>query len=82
MAVPRILVVENEFFVALHISHVLERFGYEVQETVASGEQFLLAIEDLRPDLVLMDINIDGAIDGISAAACIPASSPVAIDST
>jgi signal transduction histidine kinase len=73
MDTSRILVVENEPVVALHLRQTLIRFGYEVSAVVASGEQCLRHIETARPDLILMDINIDGAMDGISTAASIPA---------
>ena len=72
MDAARILVVENEAIVALHLRQVLTRYGYDVAAVAASGEQCLHDIETSRPDLILMDINIDGAMDGISTAASIP----------
>jgi diguanylate cyclase (GGDEF)-like protein/PAS domain S-box-containing protein len=63
-----ILVVEDERIVALDLSHRLVELGYRVVRTVARGEDALRAVETLRPDLVLMDINIEGSIDGIDAA--------------
>ncbi len=63
-----IVVVEDERIVALDLSHRLVEMGYRVLRTVARGEDALRAVDTLRPDLVLMDINIEGAIDGIEAA--------------
>jgi len=63
-----IVVVEDERIVALDLSHRLAEMGYRVLRTVARGEDALRAVDTLRPDLVLMDINIEGAIDGIEAA--------------
>jgi diguanylate cyclase (GGDEF)-like protein/PAS domain S-box-containing protein len=63
-----ILIVEDERIVALDLSHRLVELGYRVIRTVARGEDALRTVDELRPDLVLMDINIEGAIDGIDAA--------------
>jgi signal transduction histidine kinase len=70
----RILVVEDERIVALHLQVMLQGLGYEVVANVANGEQALQTIEETPPDLVLMDIHIEGEIDGIETAARIPAS--------
>ncbi len=69
---PRILVVEDERIVALHLRQKLISLGYEAPLAVASGEAALGEIEQSRPDLILMDINLEGALDGIEAAARIP----------
>jgi diguanylate cyclase (GGDEF)-like protein/PAS domain S-box-containing protein len=64
----RILVVEDEAIVALDIKERLESLGYAVVATVVSGEQALQKAEALGPDLVLMDIKLQGKMDGIQAA--------------
>lgn len=69
MSSARILVVEDEQLVALDIKHSLESFGYKVVDTVSSGEMAITQANALRPDLVFMDIMIEGPIDGITAAA-------------
>jgi signal transduction histidine kinase len=71
---PRIMVVEDERIVGLHLELMLKGFGYDVVANVANGAQALQTIEETLPDLVLMDINIEGEIDGIDTAARIPAS--------
>jgi diguanylate cyclase (GGDEF)-like protein/PAS domain S-box-containing protein len=72
MMASRILVVEDERIVALNLQQRLVKLGYEVPAIVASGEHALQKMQDLRPDLVLMDINIEGAMDGIETASRIP----------
>jgi signal transduction histidine kinase len=74
MSHARIMLVEDERIVALHLQQQLAKFDYEVVANVANGEQALQTIEEKRPDLVLMDVHIEGAIDGIETAARIPAS--------
>lgn len=64
----RILVVEDESIVALDIQDRLESLGYEVPLTVASGEKAIEQAGALRPDLVLMDIQLQGRMDGVEAA--------------
>ena len=68
MTQARILVVEDESIVALDIQDRLESMGYEVPATVASGEKAVEQAAVLRPDLVLMDIQLQGRMDGVEAA--------------
>ncbi|MCM8611427.1 ATP-binding protein [Accumulibacter sp.] len=63
-----ILVVEDEFIVAADIKARLTRFGYRATDGCPSGERALELSERLRPDLVLMDIHLAGAMDGVAAA--------------
>ncbi len=63
-----ILVVEDEFIVAADIKARLIRFGYRATDGCPSGERAIELSEWLRPDLVLMDIHLAGAMDGIAAA--------------
>ena len=68
MTQARILVVEDESIVAADIQDRLESLGYEVPTTVASGEKAVEEAGSLRPDLVLMDIQLKGRMDGVEAA--------------
>jgi diguanylate cyclase (GGDEF)-like protein/PAS domain S-box-containing protein len=68
MTQAHILVVEDESIVALDIQDSLQSLGYEVPATVASGEQAIAQAGVLRPDLVLMDIQLQGQMDGVEAA--------------
>jgi CheY-like chemotaxis protein len=72
MHLPRILVVEDEALVALDLQSRLAELGYDVPDPVASGDSALMRIEESRPDLVLMDIKIEGELDGIATASRIP----------
>ena len=68
MANERILVVEDERIVARDIEKRLKKLGYVVPITVASGEEAIQKVIEIRPDLVLMDIQLKGELDGIEAA--------------
>jgi PAS domain S-box-containing protein len=64
----KILVVEDESIVAKDIQNRLKNMGYQVPATSATGEDAILKVEEHRPDLVLMDIMLQGAMDGVMAA--------------
>ncbi len=63
-----VMVVEDEAMVALALASILQTFGFNVIGPCASAEAALAAASAQRPDLVLMDINLRGGIDGIEAA--------------
>jgi len=63
-----ILVVEDEFVIAQDLKMTLERFGFKVCSVVASGEDAVIKANELNPDLILMDIMLEGDMDGIEAA--------------
>jgi diguanylate cyclase (GGDEF)-like protein/PAS domain S-box-containing protein len=63
-----LMVVEDERIVAFDLKQQLLAFGYRVSSVVATGEQAIARIEDERPELVLMDIHLEGELDGIDAA--------------
>ncbi len=69
----RILVVEDEVVIALDIGQQLREMGYAPVGHATHGEQAVALAAELRPDLVLMDIQLAGAMDGISAAQAIRA---------
>lgn len=69
MTNTKILVVEDENIVALDIAQSLKTLGYDVVAVVASGEEALEKANELQPDLVLMDIQLRGQLDGIETAA-------------
>src|SRR5579871_6746957 len=64
----RILIVEDEYIVAADLGAKLSRMGYEVIGTAASGEEAVEMAEESRPDIVLMDIQLQGAMMGTEAA--------------
>ena len=65
---PAIAIVEDEYIVALDIRNFLERLGYRVAGLFPSGDELISRYEELRPDLVLMDISIKGSRDGLVTA--------------
>ncbi len=73
MLATQIMVVEDERIVALHLRRQLLKLGYDVVFIASSGEQVLRQVENLRPDLILMDIHIEGEMDGIETVAQLPA---------
>jgi signal transduction histidine kinase len=73
MTATRVIVVEDERIVALHLKQQLLKLGYDVVGVAASGEHALRLVSELRPDVVLMDIHIEGPMDGIETAERIPA---------
>jgi PAS domain S-box-containing protein len=71
MNIPRILIVEDEAITALELTRRLQRWGFEVVGDVASGQNALEIAEELKPDLIIMDINLKGKMDGIDTAKAI-----------
>ena len=65
----RIAVCEDELIIALDIKTFLSKNGYEVAGTYDSAEALLAAVGTDPPDLVLMDIQLRGAMDGLEASA-------------
>lgn len=63
-----ILVVEDEVIVANDIEATLTNLGYCVLGTVSSGEEAIRFAVSHRPDLIIMDIMLEGDLDGITAA--------------
>lgn len=64
----RILVVEDEAIIARDLAQRLEGIGYSVTGTAASGAEALALAEETHPNLVFMDITIQGPIDGVETA--------------
>ncbi len=67
----KVLVVEDEAIVARDIAQQLANMGYDPVGIAASGAQAVALVADLKPDLVLMDIQLAGPLDGIATAQAI-----------
>jgi len=67
VAPAQILIVEDESIVAEDIHDSLQNLGYTAA-TVSSGEEAIAKAEEIHPSLVLMDIKLEGAMDGVEAA--------------
>src|SRR5258708_4312572 len=68
MTPARILIVEDDRVVARDIQQQLSRIGHAVVGTTARGEDALQLALNTQPELVLMDVRLEGAVDGIDAA--------------
>jgi CheY-like chemotaxis protein len=68
MSKANILIVEDEQIIALDIQNSLEDSGYVVVGRADRGDDAIKKTGELQPDLILMDINIKGEMDGIEAA--------------
>jgi PAS domain S-box-containing protein len=64
----KILIVEDESIVAWDIKETLEKLGHQVVDLVVSGAEAIQSVTTSHPELVLMDIRLAGAMDGIAAA--------------
>ena len=65
---PGILVVEDEAVISADIQQQLRADGYRLNPVARSGEDAVRLAAELLPDLVLMDIRLQGPIDGLEAA--------------
>jgi PAS domain S-box-containing protein len=68
MTATSILIVEDQRVVARDIGEHLVRLGHSVAGVTTSGAEAVRLAGELRPDLVLMDIHLEGAVDGVEAA--------------
>ena len=64
----KILVVEDEMIIGAKISMQLTSLGYEVTGILPRGEEAILHVQQNKPDIILLDINLKGKIDGIETA--------------
>jgi len=66
--VKKILIVEDEKLIGLMLAEHVREMGCEVTKVVTSGEAAVRAVQNERPDAILMDISLDGVMDGIETA--------------
>lgn len=64
----RLMIVEDDAFVALDAKEILETAGYDVVGLAKSANEAVEKAGALRPDMILMDIRLLGARDGVDAA--------------
>lgn len=65
----RVLIVEDECITALDLQHRLRQLGYQVDGVVTTGEEAIQQATMINPDVVLMDIQLAGLMNGIVAGA-------------
>jgi len=75
----KVLIVEDEVLVAEEIAADLEDYGFEITEIAISSEECFNAIKQNPPHIILMDINIQGEIDGIETTELIQQSANIPI---
>jgi CheY-like chemotaxis protein len=68
MSSPKIMVVEDEVIVAMELQSRLTAMGYDVTGVVGRGEDAVEKVQEMAPDLLLMDVTLAGRMDGIEAA--------------
>jgi CheY-like chemotaxis protein len=64
----RVFIVEDEMIQAVILEKTIEKFGFEIVGRAKSGEKAIKMIEELRPDIITMDIQLEDTIDGINVA--------------
>ncbi len=64
----RVLIVEDEIILAMDMKFFLEDRGYRVEGIAFSGHDAIIQAEEKRPDISLVDIKLQGYMDGIEAA--------------
>lgn len=74
-----ILIVEDEVLIRIYLIDQLKKLGATILAAVGSGEEAVEKAKELRPRLVLMDIRLEGSIDGLEAAESILAVQSVRI---
>ena len=68
MSNKRILIVEDDGIIAARLQSTLIKLGYDALDTVPSGEKAIQRVGEVPPNLVLMDINLAGKLNGIETA--------------
>lgn len=64
----RIVITEDDAIIALDIERQVAAMGHTVVGVAATAEEALRIVEERQPDLVLLDIRLKGAVDGIAVA--------------
>ncbi|HCM29166.1 MAG TPA: hypothetical protein DIC34_21965, partial [Treponema sp.] len=62
-----VLLVEDERLISMVIAKIVTKLGHIVTACVPSAEQALTSLEGTRPDFILLDIQLEGKMDGIQA---------------
>ncbi len=79
MSKKKVLVVEDEAIIAQDTKLKLESNGYQVVDIVYTGEDALESIKTVKPDIVLMDVLLDGKLDGFETADAIQKQCPTPV---
>ncbi len=79
MSKSKIMIVEDESIIAEDLADSLRTMGYAVVDIVSSGEEAILIAAEKQPNLILMDVMLQGEIDGVTAAEQIQSSLQIPI---
>jgi len=74
---PKVLIVEDEALIADNLAAIIKDLGYEVTGVCAGADEALKSIKSAVPDVCLLDVSIEGEIDGIDLAAMIQKRVPI-----
>ena len=77
MAKVKLLIAEDDVVIAQNLALSLEEMGYEICTVVSSGEELLLEVHKHNPDLAILDITLEGKLDGIDTAAILSKSAKI-----
>jgi CheY-like chemotaxis protein len=65
---PKIMIVDDDVTVQMELEEYLTHMDYSVVGIADTGAGAVETAREMKPDLILMDINLPGEMDGISAA--------------
>lgn len=71
MKIVKLLLVEDDPILARSIPPQMTKYGYRIAGIASTGEEGVALAARLQPDLVLMDVDLLGAMDGVAAASAI-----------
>jgi two-component system, response regulator PdtaR len=67
----RTLIVDDHEILGAGLACMLTELGHEVLDIVGTGEEAIESASRHKPDLIIMDVNLEGDMDGIAAATAI-----------
>lgn len=75
----KILIVEDEIIISMLLREQLADSGYAISDAVTIAADAIISAKRNPPDMILMDINLEGEIDGIESAAVIKSESDIPV---
>lgn len=63
-----VLIVEDDMIISLYFKQLIENWGFIVQDRVKSGKEAVIRVMEGKPDIVLMNYNIQGPMNGVDVA--------------
>jgi PAS domain S-box-containing protein len=79
MVNPRILIIEDDNTVAKYLQKRLNNFGYEVEVFASTSDEVVKKVIATLPDLVLMDVHLQGEKDGVETASVLRSQHGIAV---